>query len=123
MKSFLKILLLSSISVIVINAKAISVNQFNKVVNQKGLVVVEVWAPWCGNCTVFKPIYNSVKHKLSSFVKFYEVNGDKVDDPFTTFGIQYGYPSLLLYKDGVRVDTKEGGMSQDEMISWINQYR
>ncbi len=123
MNSLFKLIFISAIAAVTINAKAVSPNDFEKVANQSGLVVIELWAPWCGNCSVFKPTYNSVKKKLSNSVKFYEINGDGVDDPFTKFGIQYGYPSILLYKDGARVGTKEGGMSYEEMISWINQYK
>ena len=120
MKKLFKILIISTVS---IYAQAIPATKFKNVTNQKGLVVIDLWAPWCGNCKVFKPTYDSVKRKLQHRVKFYEINTDPVDDPFTTFGIKYGLPAVLLYKNGVRVGTKEGGMSEEEFISWIKKYQ
>jgi len=123
LKKLIKLSLLTLLLPAAISAKAVPVSDFEKVINQKGLVVIDLWAPWCGNCKVFKPVYERVKHKFKNSVKFYEINGDPVDDPFTKFGIKYGYPAVLLYKDGVRVGTKEGGMSEEEMIAWIKQYK
>ncbi len=123
MKKLIKLSVIALLLPLAIYAKAVPVSDFEKVINQKGLVVVELWAPWCGNCKTFKPTYERVKRKLRNQVKFYEINADPVDDPFTKFDIKYGYPAVLLYKDGARVDTQEGGMSEEEMINWIKQYQ
>ena len=123
MKKLIKLSVIALLLPLAIYAKAVPVSDFEKVINQKGLVVVELWAPWCGNCKTFKPAYERAKSKLRNKVKFYEINADPVDDPFTKFGIKYGYPAVLLYKDGARVDTQEGGMSEEEMINWIKQYQ
>ena len=123
MKKLVKISLVSLIATAFIYAKAVPANQYNTITQGSGLKVVYIWAPWCGNCTVFKPVYNSVKRKFSKSVKFYEINGDPVNDPFTTFGIKYGYPVVQIFKNGVKLDSKEGGMSQEELISWIKQYK
>ncbi len=123
LKSVIKISLITFITILTLNAKAVSPNSYNRVINQKGLVVVELWAPWCGNCLAFKPVYNSIKRKYSSKIRFYEINTDPVDDPFSTFGIKYGLPVIQIFKNGALLDSKEGGMSKDEMEAWINYYK
>ncbi len=120
-KSITKLLFVIFVTLF-INAKEVPVKEFNNIIKQNGLVLVELWAPWCGSCAAFKPTYNRVKREFSNKIKFYEINADKVDDPFSKFNIKYGYPSILLYKNGIRVDTKEGGMDYSEMKEWLTQY-
>ncbi len=123
MKNLIKLALVSAISSAFIYAQAVPASKYNAITQGSGLRVVYIWAPWCGNCAVFKPTYDSVKYKFSRSVKFYEINGDKVDDPFTTFGIKYGYPVVQIFKDGVLLDSIEGGMSKAQMSAWIKQYK
>lgn len=123
MKNLVKISLVSLIATVFIYAKAVPATHYNSVTNSKGLTVVYIWAPWCGNCTTFKPVYNQVKRKFANSVKFYEINGDPVNDPFTTFGIKYGYPVIQIFKNGVRLESREGGMSQEEFSSLIKKYK
>jgi len=123
MKNIIKLTLAALVSTAFIYAKAVPASAYNSVTQGSGVKVVYLWAPWCGNCAAFKPIYNSVKRKFSNSVQFYEINGDPVNDPFTTFGLKYGYPAVQIFKNGVKLDSREGGMSQEELIAWIKQYK
>ena len=101
------------------NARAISLNSYQKEISKPGVTVVEYWAPWCGSCAAFKPTYTMVKRKLAGKVRFLELNVDKVDDVEKTFGLKYGLPTLILFKNGAEISKLPGGGDIQEVIDWI----
>jgi len=103
-----------------LNARPITLKNYQKEISKPGVTVVEYWAPWCGSCAAFKPTYNLVKRKLGRSVRFLELNVDKVDDVETTFGLKYGLPTLIMFKNGAEVSKLPGGGDAQEVINWIN---
>lgn len=102
------------------NARAINLKNYQKEISKPGITVVEYWAPWCGSCAAFKPTYTMVKRKLGNKVRFLELNVDKVDDVEKTFGLKYGLPTLILFKNGAELSKLPGGGDVQEVINWIN---
>ena len=47
------------------------------VLNQKGVVVVDFWAPWCGPCRMTAPIMKSLAKEYDGKIVIYKVNVDK----------------------------------------------
>ncbi len=119
MKKLTTLLALSLLLGFSANARAISLKSYQKEISKPGVTVVEYWAPWCGSCAAFKPAYNAVKRKLGHKVRFLELNVDKVDDVETTFGLKYGLPTLILFKNGAEVSKLPGGGDVQEVINWI----
>ncbi len=120
MKSILKIFITTLSLSFVANAYAVKAKDYQKAINKPGITVVELWAPWCGNCAVFKPTYNSIKRKYAKKIRFIEVNTDEVDNPEATFGLKYGLPTLIMFKDGVEVSRLPGGGNMQDVTEWLN---
>lgn len=84
-----------------------------EVLDHKGLVLVDFWAPWCGPCRMQAPELDKLA-TLNQDIKICKIN---VDDHVTTaqqFGVQ-SIPTLIIFKDGKAVD-KSVGVTQATVL-------
>ncbi len=113
--------LLATLMIAVAQGRAVKLKDYQREISRAGVTVVEYWAPWCGNCQAFKPAYNSAKRALGSRVRFLELNVESVDDVESTFGLKYGLPTLILFKNGAEIAKLPGGGSTQEVINWVKK--
>jgi thioredoxin 1 len=73
-------------------------DNFNQMVEKKGLVLVDFWAPWCSPCRMLSPILDQLDKELSGKITILKVNVD--ENPF--IASQYGIrsiPTMRLIKN------------------------
>ena len=93
---------------------------FNEIINQNKLVLVDFYADWCGPCKMLAPIIHEIKEELSERVYVIKVNVDEEEDLSNKFNI-YSIPTLVLIKDGKEVDRKVGYNTKQILVDWINR--
>jgi len=94
-------------------------NNFNeKIINNKGLSVVDFWAPWCGPCKMFGPIFENASNTHSS-IKFYKLNVDEDQEGVCKkLGIM-SIPTIILFKDGKEVKRNIGFLDEDSLNEFL----
>ncbi len=90
------------------------------VLDQKGLVLVDFWAEWCGPCKILNPVLESLASELSGKVKIVKVNVDQNPETPGNFNVR-SIPTLVLFKDGEAVSTKVGALPKSSLEQWIQQ--
>ncbi len=94
---------------------------YQDVIGQQGLVVVQYFATWCGPCKMLKPVLEQISTELND-VKFFRVDIDLFRNQAIEAGIR-SVPTVVLYKDGEEVDRQSGYQPKERIQSWMNQFK
>ncbi len=89
-------------------------SDFSKELTEE-LVLVDFYADWCGSCKALAPILEGLKD-----IKVLKVNVDEFGDLAASFGIM-SIPTLILFKDGNKLDKKVGLISKSDLNKWIKE--
>ena len=73
---------------------------FNNAI-QSGFVIVDFYAPWCGDCRRIEPILK----ELESDYKIVKISIDENENLSSEYGIRR-IPTLIFFKDGKEVGTR-----------------
>jgi thioredoxin 1 len=73
---------------------------------KKGLVVLDLWAPWCGPCLAIAPHVEKLAESHAK-VTFAKLDIDKNDDVCARYGVR-SVPTFLFFKGGKVVETITG---------------
>jgi len=82
-------------------------DDFDAVVDTRRLVLVDLWAPWCGPCRQVAPILEKISVDLADELKVVKVNVDTSPQIATRYQAS-SIPMLLFLRDGELVDTVVG---------------
>jgi thioredoxin 1 len=83
---------------------------FEQVVTSNPTVIVDYWAPWCGPCRGFAPIFEKVAQAHPDVV-FAKVNTDVEQEIGAHFQIR-SIPTLMVFRDQVIVFSQPGALPQ-----------
>lgn len=88
----------------------------------KGLVLIDFWATWCGPCHMQAPILDQLEQEYDE-EEFRIAKMDVDENPETPqqFGIM-SIPTLMLKKDGQVVEKAVGVHSKEQLRQMIDQY-
>ena len=86
----------------------------------QGVTLVDFWAPWCGPCRMIAPILDELAVELKEKAKIVKINVDENPVVAGQFGVM-SIPTLLLFKNGEKVDQKIGGQAKPALRSFIEQ--
>jgi len=83
---------------------------FEEVVTSNSTVIVDYWAPWCGPCRGFAPVFEKVAEANPDAV-FAKVNTDEEQEIAAHFQIR-SIPTLMVFRDQIIVFSQPGALPQ-----------
>jgi thioredoxin 1 len=83
---------------------------FEQVITSNPTVIVDYWAPWCGPCRGFAPVFERVAEQNPGAV-FAKVNTDEEQEIAAHFQIR-SIPTLMVFRDQIIVFSQPGALPQ-----------
>ena len=90
-----------------------------EVTAEKGLVLVDFWAPWCNPCRMLAPVIEELADELDGEVKVCKLDCDEAGDIAMMMGIM-SIPCVVLFKDGKEADRLVGLHTKEEITEFIS---
>lgn len=100
---------------------ALVADRFDTTIADNDIVVIDYWAPWCGPCMGFAPIFEQIALENPD-VKFVKVNTDEEQGLAGHFQIR-SIPTLMIFRENVIVFEQAGSLPKSALQGVIDQVK
>ena len=84
------------------------------------LVVIDLYADWCGPCKMLAPLLSELEEEYPS-VKFCKINVDEESELAAAFKVK-SIPMVALVKDNTFIDFSVGYVPKEALKQLIDEY-
>ena len=94
---------------------------FDTLINEPGAVVaIDFWAPWCGPCRTFGPMFEEAAKEIGAAAKFVKVNVDDHQDIAGDHDVS-SIPTVIYYKDGKIAHRDQGIKPSEDIVQRVKE--
>jgi thioredoxin 1 len=92
-----------------------------QVLGGKDVVLVDFWSAGCGPCMAMAPSLELLAEEYQGRAKIVKVDARNNPETAIRFAIR-AVPTLMVFKDGERLETSVGGRSKADLQAMIDKY-
>jgi thioredoxin 1 len=97
-------------------------DNFIPTIEGNNIVVVDFWAPWCGPCRSFAPVYEATAEKHPD-ITFAKVNTEEEQELAGHFQIR-SIPTLMIFREQIIIFAQPGalpGSALEEILGKVKE--
>ena len=94
-------------------------DNFEQTIIDNDFVIIDFWAPWCGPCKGFAPVYEEISEKFPNAV-FAKVNTEAEQELAGYFQIR-SIPTLMVFREKIIIFSQPGALPGAALEDIINK--
>ena len=95
-------------------------DNYSDILSQDKLVVIDVWATWCGPCQRLAPIIAQVAEEYGDHAVIGKYNAENNEELLERFGVR-NIPTILFIKNGEVLDRLTGAVNAAKIKELIDK--
>ena len=99
--------------------KNLTTENFNQELENNSITILDFWAPWCGPCKSFGPIFEKVSQEYPDIL-FGKVNTEEEQELGGYFQIR-SIPTVIVLKEGIGVFSQPGMIPEEGLKDILEQ--
>ncbi|WP_300363569.1 thioredoxin [Hydrogenimonas sp.] len=99
----------------------LTTENFNDKVASAEIAIIDFWAPWCGPCKQFGPIFEKVAGNHPDIL-FGKVNTEEAQEIAAYFNIQ-SIPTVMIIREGIVLFQQPGMVPEEGLEDLIKQVK
>ncbi len=99
----------------------LTAENFEEKVRGSAITIIDFWAPWCGPCKSFAPVYEEVSNNHPD-VMFAKVNTEAEQGLAAQFNIR-SIPTLMVIRDNIVIFSQAGALPKPALEDLVKQIK
>ena len=92
---------------------------FDEIISNNDIVIIDFWAPWCGPCLQFAPTFKEASEKIEG-VTFAKVNTEEEQALGAHFRIR-SIPTLMIFREQIGIFSQPGAVTAKDLEDLLNK--
>ena len=103
------------------STSTIDEKNFESTIKKDGIVLIDFWAPWCGPCRAFGPVFEKVAEENPE-VTFAKCNTEEQSALAGALGIR-SIPTLMVFRDNVLLFNQPGMLPEPALREVVEKVK